>query len=175
MSDETYADLIEKGRLNFQVPRRDVRKWAAYVHREAAARPGTNRVAIIREHLAALDAKSGTMAALAGLLLAGAAVMGNLIFGDGARSAVFVGLYSAYLAATAACAVYAMSALGIEFPEDAAGGGAAAFEFRLLQRLVYRARNHAWGLRSAQFAALVAMLLSVPLAPEFDLFGINGT
>jgi hypothetical protein len=165
-----YQSLVETGKLLFQVPRRDVRKWAAYVDREVELRPGVTRVSVIREHLGALNEKAGTMTGIAGVLAAGCAVLGNLLFAqaaelDVARTIVFVIL----AATTLMSAIYAMSALGLEQPEDAGERGASAFEFRLLQRLVYRARNHAWGLRCSQIAATAAVVLFMDVSALLSL------
>jgi hypothetical protein len=158
--EKSYAELVEAGRLLFSVPRRDVRKWSAYIDREAELRPGATRVQVMREHLAALNEKAGTMTGVAGVLAAGCALLGNLLFGAGPRvDPLTTGLFVLLAAASLASVVYAMSSLGVEQPEDAGQRGAAAFEFRLLQRLVYRARNHGWALRSSQIAALAATLL----------------
>jgi len=62
--------------------------------------------------------------------------------------------------ASALSAVYVMSALGVETPEDAGAKGDAACEFRLLKRLVYRACNHAWGLGFAQVGGVLTFLLA---------------
>lgn len=165
----SYQSLVETGALLFSVPRRDVRKWAAYVDREVELRPGATRVSVIREHLGALNEKAGTMIGIAGVLAAGCAVLGNLLFAqagelDAARAVVFVIM----AAATLMSAIYAMSALGVEQPEDAGERGAPAFEFRLLQRLVYRARNHGWGLRCSQVAALAAAVLLADVSSFVD-------
>jgi hypothetical protein len=170
LNEDSFEFLVEKGRLLFVVPRRDVRKWAAYVDREAALRPSATRVSVIREHLAALDAKSGTMAGIAGLLLAGCAVVGSEVGPQiGSTNPVVIALFALAAGASGLSAIYAMSSLGVEQPEDAGVQGAAAFEFRLLQRLIYRARNHAWGLRSAQIAALFAAVLATVAAPQIGV------
>lgn len=151
----TFDELIETGRLMAVVPRRDMRKWAAYVTREMALRPGTARVSIIREHLSALDAKAGTLAGIAGALLAGCTFFGGWAFGDHGPSLQPLGiaLFGFAVFNAVMSGVYAMSALSVEQPEDASSGDDDAFTFRLLQRLVYRARNHGWGLRTAQISA----------------------
>jgi hypothetical protein len=167
---DAYAKLVEKGKLLFMVPRRDVRKWAAYVDREIDSRPGATRVSIIREHISTLDAKSGPMTSLAGILVAGCAILGSVLFGGPAHaSALAVIIFIVTGAATLLSTIYSISALGVEWPEDANAPGAAAFEFRLLQRLVYRARNHAWGLRSAQLAAFGTVLILSELMARWNV------
>lgn len=156
--DTTFESLIDSGKLLFGVPRRDIRKWAPYVDREVSLRPGATRIGIIREHITALDAKSGPMTAIAGVLVAIAAVVGNAAFSVDGTSWLAIGAFAPFALLTGMSVIYSMSALGMESPEDAAAGDAAAFEFRLLQRLVYRARNHAWGLRSAQAAGAYASM-----------------
>ena len=160
VANDSFASLVEKGRLLFSVPRRDVRKWANYVDREVESRPGSTRVSVIREHISTLDEKSGPMTGIAGILVAGCAILGNALFGGSAHASPWtIGFFVVTAAATLMSGIYSMSALGVEWPEDGGVAGAAAFEFRLLQRLVYRARNHAWGLRSAQLATLGALLI----------------
>lgn len=166
---KSYHSLVETGALLFSVPRRDVRKWSAYVDREVELRSGASRVAVIREHLGALNEKAGTMIGIAGALAAGCAVLGSLIFTDPGELDVAAAVVFVIMAATTFMSiVYAMSSLGVEQPEDAGERGAAAFEFRLLQRLVYRARNHGWGLRCSQIAAVAAALLLVDIAEFID-------
>ena len=80
VADNSFASLVEKGRLLFSVPRRDVRKWANYVDREVKSRPGSTRVSVIREHISTLDEKSGPMTGIAGILVAGCAILGNALF-----------------------------------------------------------------------------------------------
>lgn len=160
VADESFESLIETGKLLFVVPRRDVRKWAAYIDRESGLRSLT-RIAVIREHLSVLDSKTGPMTGVAGVLVAATALLGNTVLAQGLQPRSFEsGAFIFMLVSTALCTVYTMSALGVEVPDDAiTEKSQAAFEFRLLQRLVYRARNHAWGLRSAQTAALAAVIL----------------
>lgn len=162
MSEDTFESLVETGKLLPIVPRRDVRKWAAYIERERSLRGDGARIAIIREHLNALDNKVGPSIGVAGFLVAATPFIGNYVFSaqTGTPSPVAVIIFFVLAAATLLCAVYAMSALGMEMPDDAAEAPTAPqFEYRLLQRLVYRARNHAWGLRSAQLAGIAASLL----------------
>ncbi|MDZ4775556.1 MAG: hypothetical protein SGJ23_02090 [Alphaproteobacteria bacterium] len=171
MSEQApFADLVEKGPLIFMVPRRDVRKWANYVDREVALRTGATRVSVTREHLISLDSKSGTMAGISSVLLAVCAVTGNYMYGGsyepGAQTNI---LFALTAIASALSAVYVMSSLGVEMPEDAGAKGDAAFEFRLLQRLVYRARNHAWGLRFAQVGGALSFFLAGALVPGLGL------
>jgi hypothetical protein len=153
-----FDQLVESGKLLLGVPRRDVRKWARYIDREVSMRAGATRIGVIREHIAALDSKSGPMTAIAGVLVAIAAVAGNSLFTSNIDQQAAILLFFPFAALTGICVVYSISALGMEMPEDAAAGDNAAFEYRLLQRLIYRARNHAWGLRSAQGAGAYASL-----------------
>lgn len=151
---------MKRGRLLFSVPRRDIRKWASYVDREVESRPGSTRVSVIREHISTLDEKSGPMTSLAGILVATCAVLGSTLFGGSMRATPSeISFFVLTAAATLMSGIYSMSALGVEWPEDASASGAAAFEFRMLQRLVCRARNHAWGLRSAQLATFGALMV----------------
>jgi hypothetical protein len=162
VANDSFKGLVEEGRLLFSVPRRDVRKWANYVDREVDSRPGATRVSVIREHISTLDEKSGPMTGIAGILVAGCAILGNALFAGSSHPTPWtIGFLVLTATATLLSGIYSMSALGVEWPEDGGVAGGAPFEFRMLQRLVYRARNHAWGLRSAQLATLgVLMILS---------------
>jgi hypothetical protein len=118
-------------------------------------------VSVIREHISILDEKSGPLTGIAGILVAGCAILGNALFGGAAHATPWtIGFFVLTAIATLLCGIYSMSALGVEWPDDGGVPGAAAFEFRMLQRLVYRARNHAWGLRSAQLATGAALMIA---------------
>jgi hypothetical protein len=167
----TFGSLVESGKLLLGVPRRDIGKWAAYIDREVSVRPSTTRIGIIREHITALDSKSGPMTAIAGVLVAIAAVVGNAVFSVDGTSWFALAAFAPFALLTGMSVIYSMSALGMESPEDAAAGDSAAFEFRLLQRLIYRARNHAWALRSAQAAGAYASMVVGFVVGQPDLLG----